>query len=102
MNPEQPKLEVCEAVALVLQRMESNPDEFIADGPDPFTPTGNRWAKLVQQYWQHLNQHEQNLLKDKKQEIHKAYYRNEFKKAVMKELLVGKEDPNEFQKAVYR
>lgn len=102
MSHEENKPEVCEAVTLVLQRMDSNPDEFIAEGADPFTPTNNRWAQLVQRYWAHLNTHEQNLLKEKKQLLVKNYFRSEFKKAVMKELLVGKEDPSEFKQMVYR
>ena len=103
MNNED-KPEVCEAVALILKRMDSNPEEFVDPQHDPFLPDNgrNRWAIVVQKYWAHLSQHEQNLLKEKKQRVIKEHFRNEFYKAVQKELLVGKEDPSEFKPMVYR
>lgn len=83
-------LEVGEAVKLVLQRMDSNPDEFLDPANhDPFTHSRNRWSLLMQNHWNSLTQAEQNMLKEKKKKLQRDRARKNFHEAVMKELLIG-------------
>lgn len=84
-------LEVGEAVKLVLQRMDSNPDEFLdPTDHDPFTPhSRNRWSLLMERHWNSLTVAEQTMLKEKKKKLRVNRARKEFHDAVVKELLVG-------------
>ena len=81
--------ELCEAVQLVLKRMDSNPEEFLRYAFDPNTMTHNKWATLIEQHWECLTEHERKTLKDKKAEIKLAAARKSFHDAVMEQLLVG-------------
>ena len=83
-------LEVCEAVKLVLQRMDSNPDEFLdPTDHDPFGHQHNRWSTLMERHWNSLTVAEQTMLKEKKKKLRVNRARKEFHDAVVKELLVG-------------
>ncbi len=86
----EPAEEISEAVKLVLQRMDSNPDEFLdPTDHDPFAHARNRWSLLMQNHWNSLTVAEQTALKVKKEQLKRDRARKNFHEAVMKELLVG-------------
>lgn len=74
-----------EGVKILLERMKTNPEEFIADG---YSMT--KWGGLISQYRDYLNEEDKKALTDALNEI----TQQRFTEAVMKELLAPEEDDN--------
>lgn len=72
-----------EGVKILIERMKTNPEEFIADG---YAMT--KWGGLIQQYRDYLNEEDKKALSDALNEITQQH----FTEAVMKELLAPEED----------
>lgn len=72
-----------EGVKILIERMKTNPEEFIADG---YSMT--KWGGLISQYRDYLNEEDKKALTDALNEI----TQQRFTEAVMKELLAPEED----------
>jgi len=72
-----------EGVKILIERMKTNPEEFIADG---YSMT--KWGGLISQYRDYLNEEDKKTLTDALNEI----TQQRFTEAVMKELLAPEED----------
>ena len=72
-----------EGVKILLERMKTNPEEFIADGYG-----SSKWASLIMQYRDYLNEEDKKVLTDALNEL----TQQRFTEAVMKELLAPEED----------
>lgn len=73
-----------EGVKILIERMKTNPDEFIA----PRNTGASKWGHLIESYMDSLDDEDQKAIKDGYKEIHQQ----RFTEAVMKELLAPEED----------
>ena len=75
-----------EGVEILLRRMESNPDEFLATGGGMFSDS--KWMRLIDQYEKHLDKGDVEALEAGMRKIQQ----NKFKETVLGELLDPKEE----------
>lgn len=80
-----------EAAQLIIQRMHTNPEEFIGSGESKYVGS-NPWIELIDKFRDCLTAQEINTLEDKLKAIHREARRKEFHKRVMKRLLQDKEE----------
>jgi hypothetical protein len=73
-----------EGVKILLERMKTNPDEFIA----PIHTGASKWGHLIESYKDSLDVEDQQAIKDGYKKIHQQ----RFTEMVMKELLAPEED----------
>jgi len=73
-----------EGVKILLERMKTNPEEFIVNG----YAMGSKWGQLVAEHIEHLNAEDATALKEG---ISKIKQEN-FTREVMKELLAPEDD----------
>lgn len=73
-----------DGVKLLLERMKTNPEEFIA----PINTGASKWGHLIESYMDSLDAEDQQAIKDGYKEIHQQ----RFTEQVMKELLAPEED----------
>ena len=73
-----------EGVKILIERMKTNPDEFIA----PRNTGASKWGHLIESYMDSLDDEDQKAIKDGYKEIHQQ----RFTEAVMTELLAPEED----------
>ena len=74
-------------VEILLERIKTNPDEFMFDDEKPFVDS--RWRKIISHYKPYLEEEDVKLLDT---EINK-HIQEAFTSAVMEELLDPKEEP---------
>jgi len=72
-----------EGVKILLERIKTNPDEFMVDGIAP-----TKWGALIMQYRVFLGEEDKKVLDDALSEL----MSQKFTEAVMKELLAPEED----------
>ena len=72
-----------EGVKILLERIKTNPDEFMVDGIAP-----TKWGALIMQYREFLGEEDKKVLDDALSEL----MSQKFTEAVMKELLAPEED----------
>ena len=72
-----------EGVKILLERMKTNPDEFMVDGIAP-----TKWGALIMQYREFLGEEDKKVLDGALSEL----MSQKFTEAVMKELLAPEED----------
>jgi len=72
-----------EGVKILLERMKTNPDEFMVDGIAP-----TKWGALIMQYREFLGEEDKKVLADALSEL----MSQKFTEQVMKELLAPEED----------
>lgn len=68
-----------EGVKILLERMKTNPEEFIS---------GHKWTGLINSYKQHLSEQDAKTLEDAYNDL----MQNQFTSEVMKQLLAPEED----------
>jgi len=73
-----------EGVKILLERMKTNPDEFIA----PLNTGKSKWGYLIESYKSSLDAEDQQAIEDGYKKIHQQL----FTEAVMRELLAPEED----------
>jgi hypothetical protein len=73
-----------EGVKILLERMKTNPDEFIA----PIHTGASKWGHLIESYKDSLDVEDQQAIKDGYKKIHQQ----RFTESVMRELLAPEED----------
>lgn len=72
-----------EGVKILLERMKTNPDEFVGEAY-----SASKWGGLIMQYRDYLNEEDKKALNDALNEL----TQQKFTEAVMKELLAPEED----------
>lgn len=72
-----------EGVKILLERMKTNPDEFVGEAYAP-----SKWGGLIMQYRDYLNEEDKKALNDALNEL----TQQKFTEVVMKELLAPEED----------
>lgn len=73
-----------EGVKILLERMKTNPEEFLVDG----LAISSKWGRLISEYLDHLDDEDATVLKT---ELNKLK-QQAFTEKVMKELLAPEED----------